>query len=312
MRKVATVLGDVDANSLGDVLCHEHVICADPSMRAGFGDNWFPLKEVEERAVTMFSRAYDCGIRTVIDGSPLNLGRDIGLMRRVSQKSGVNLIASSGMYYCEEVFVSNKKPENFAQFFIRECREGIFGTDVRPGMLKCATGSNGVTPINRILLTAMAITQRETGLPMFAHNEHAQKTPYEQIAIFKAHGVNLEQVVIGHSSDSRDVDYLEDLLRYGCYLGFDRINPFLCDVQAKVMAELIRRGWEDKLLVSHDCYAFIDFGDTDWERQAKESADGRLTTVHRRLFPALRELGVSERQIQKLVRDNPARLLCER
>ena len=117
----------------------------------------------------------------------------------------------------------------------------------------------------------------------------------------------MSKLIIGHSSDSYDCEYLKDLLKYGCYLGFDRIYPDKYEAQAKTIATLIDRGYEDRLLVSHDFFAFYDFGDTSLEKQKGFKRD--FTVVHNMLFPSLRKLGVSEKQIRKLTNANPKRLL---
>ena len=153
----------------------------------------------------------------------------------------------------------------------------------------------------------MAITQKETGLPIFAHNEHYLKTPYEQLKIFEKNGVDLGKVVIGHCSDSQDIEYLLDLLKNGCYLGFDRIYPSAYEKQAETIAQLIYKGYEDKLLVSHDFFAFYDFGDTDFESQKHTDRD--FTTIHKKLFPVLRGLGIGETAVKKLTNENPRKML---
>jgi phosphotriesterase-related protein len=208
------------------------------------------------------------------------------------------------------VFLQAKKAEKLATYFIDECQNGIGDSTIKPAILKCATGKRGITEINNLLLTTMAIAQKETGLPIFAHNEHDLKTPYEQLRIFEKNGVDLHKVVIGHCSDCYDVDYLVDLLKNGCYLGFDRIYPSAYEKQAETIAELIAKGYEDKLLLSHDFFAFIDFGDTDFERQ--QHTDRDFTTIHKKIFPVLRKLGISETVVKKLTNDNPKRMLTGR
>ena len=305
---INTVLGEIESEALGSVLCHEHVACFSHNMKQCLGDKWFNTEAVIERAVKLFKQAKEeCGVDTIIDGTPFDLGRDIDMMREVSKQSGVNIIASSGMYYSEEPFLSGKSPEAFAQYFIDECKNGINGTDIKPCFLKCATSDRGITPTNKMLLEAMSIVQRETGLPMFAHNTHHIKSAYEQIKLFEENGVNLKQVVIGHCSDSHDINYLEDLLNKGCYLGFDRIYSNAYHEQAKTMYELIERGWEDKLLVSHDYFAFIDFGNYTWE--SIQEADRDFTVVHKKLLPKLKKLGATDEQIFKITNTNPKKLL---
>ena len=308
MSRINTVLGEIDSNQLGETLCHEHVICVNPAFYSAFGEKWLPRKKVIERAVKLFKQVKEeCGVSTIIDGTPIDLGRDVEIIKEVSQKSGVNFLISSGIYCSEEVFLQGKKAEKLATYFINECQNGIGHTTIKPAILKCATGRLGVTEINELLLTAMAITQKQTGLPIFAHNEHAIKTPYEQLKIFEKNRVNLEKVVIGHCSDCYDIEYLLDLLKNGCYLGFDRIYPSAYEKQAETMAKLIAKGYENKLLLSHDYFAYIDFGDSDFKEQQTWGRD--FTTVHKKLIPALKKLGVQDKDIEKLTIENPKNIL---
>jgi len=48
-KMINTALGTLDVNSLGETLCHEHVVCMNPSFYMAFGKNWMDLKSVEER-----------------------------------------------------------------------------------------------------------------------------------------------------------------------------------------------------------------------------------------------------------------------
>lgn len=313
MKKINTVLGEITPEEINHVLCHEHVVCISHAMKAGFGDRWFNTEEVIDYAVKLFGQAKnECGINTIIDGTPLNLGRDISLLKEVSQKSGVNIIASSGLYYTEDYFLRGKTPEFLAEFFIYECINGINNTGVKPGFLKCATNDAGVTDLNRITLETMAIVQRETKLPMFAHNYHAKKTAYDQLEIFGNYGVDLSKIVIGHSSSTADIAYLEELLKQGCYLGFDRIG-YRCLDQAKVIVELIRRGWEDKILLSHDYSIYIDSKNHKWSTYKENllTSERNFTNVSKCLLPTLEELGISKTQINKLMHDNPIAILTK-
>lgn len=308
MKKIHTVLGEIDSNTLGETLFHEHVACVNPAFDNAFGDKWFPREKVIERAVKLFKQAKEeCGISTVIDSTPIDLGRDIEMIKEVSLKSGVNILVSSGIYDNEELFLCGKRPEKLAKFFIEECQTGIENTNVRPAILKCATGKRGLTESNELLLTAMAITQKEAGLPLYCHNEHYLKTPYRQLEIFDRNGLDFEKVIIGHCSDSYDLEYLEEIAKAKVYLAFDRIYPSAYERQASVIAKLIERGYEDKILLSHDYFAFIDFGNSDFEQQKLGNRD--FTTVHKKLIPTLEKLGVKKETVKKFTIDNPKRIL---
>lgn len=313
MKMINTVLGEIHSNEIGNVLSHEHIICCSHAMKIGFGDKWYNTEEVIDIASKLLKQAKDeCGIDTIIDGTPLNLGRDINLLQEVSRKSGVNIIASTGLYYTEDFFLRNKSPELLAEFFIDECLNGIGDTGIKPEFLKCATSENGVTALNEKSLATMAIVQKNTGLPLYAHNHHQDKTTYAQIKVLEKNGANLEKLIVGHSSDSCDIDYLEDFLKLGCYLGFDRIWSD-CENQAKTLYALISRGWEDKLLLSHDYPVFSDSQNCSWASFKETIFDSKrnYTTVSKFFLPKLRSMGVSEKQINKMMHDNPLQLMTK-
>ncbi len=307
MKKLNTVTGQIDIDELGSVLCHEHMLIYSPIMRCAFGERLFPMAKVVDRAVEMLTEARgQCGIDTVIDGTPIDLGRNIEAIRTIAERSGVNIIVSSGLYITEEHYMHRRKPADIARYFIEECQSGVKGSKVKPGMLKCATGYGGFTEINELLLDAMSIVQCETGLPMFAHNTHDIQTGLRQIRIFDKNGVNLEKLVIGHCSDTEDIPYLLELAKSGCYLGFDRIHEAAYEKQAEVMCELIKQGYEDKLLVSHDSFAFSDSSGDSWETVCQ--SDRNFMIVHRKLFPELKSYGITDEQIHKLTYENPKKL----
>lgn len=110
MKKIFTALGEIDANSMGETLCHEHVMCINPSFYSAFGEKWLPREKVIERAVKLFKQAKEeCGISTIVDGTPIDLGRDIEMIKTVSKQSGVNMLVSSGIYCSEEIFLQEKE-----------------------------------------------------------------------------------------------------------------------------------------------------------------------------------------------------------
>ncbi len=306
MKKIPTVLGKIDLDSLGNTLCHEHILISSPSMTRGFGERWVEPRRVIERAVMLFSQIKELGVDTVIDGTPLDLGRDIDVIREVSERSGINVIVSSGMFTTEEHFMTRWKPEKLAAFFIDECERGIVNTNVKPGMLKCATGSAGMTDSCKFKLDVMSIVQRETGLPLFAHNFHDKKTAYGQLELFERNGVNFDKLIIGHCSDSRDIEYLTDIAKSGCFIGFDKIFATEYPIQARILVELLERGYEDKILLSHDFFAYTDTMGIDFDEICM--SDRTYTVVHKLLIPELRSLGVTEAQIYKLTTANPRTL----
>ena len=75
--KIHSVTGLIGTADLGPALIHEHICCADWSMRMNFGGHFFEFDKVAEIAAAMFSKMKrECGVTTVVDGTPVNMGRD--------------------------------------------------------------------------------------------------------------------------------------------------------------------------------------------------------------------------------------------
>jgi phosphotriesterase-related protein len=111
-----------------------------------------------------------------------------------------------------------------ADAFVHDIEEGIQGTQVRAAVIKCATDAPGVTPGVEKVLRASARAHLRTGVPITTHTQASTKRGLEQQDIFAAEGVDLSRVIIGHSGDSEDLDYLTTLVDRGSYIGMDRFG----------------------------------------------------------------------------------------
>jgi len=312
--KINSVLGPLDSAQLGQTLMHEHVTCADWSMRMNFGDLFFDREAIKELAILRFREAKEYDIQTVVDGTPINLGRDIHLIRDVAEASGMNIIASTGFYYQQEPHLAARPEKQLKELMLRECTEGINGTGILPGIFKIAVDKPGVTDFNRKLLRAVGEAAAESGLPVFCHTCPAIRNGDEALDILVECGVPVNRVIMGHSGDSDDPDYLESLLEKGAWLGMDRFDP-ICAAEAdfeqrvSVVAELCRRGWGNKLFLSHDTAAYLCFFDY-WganHEQIRKNSEGMLTRVHREVIPELLARGVSRESIDQMMTVNPRR-----
>ena len=148
------VLGPIDTAELGQTLMHEHITCADWSMRMNFGARFFEFDQVAEIAAGQLGKAKALGVRTVVDGTPVNLGRDIRLIREVARRTGLNFIASTGFYYQEEPWLYFRDEEEIYDLLMGDCADGISGTGSKPGILKAGVGRGGLTPLKQKVLHA--------------------------------------------------------------------------------------------------------------------------------------------------------------
>ncbi|WP_235734705.1 phosphotriesterase family protein [Nocardioides alcanivorans] len=312
--KVHGVLGELDVAELGQTLVHEHIVTADWSLRMAFGERFYQHDLVADRAVEHFLKARDHGVRTIVDGTPVNMGRDVRLVREVAERTGLNFIVSSGFYFQDEVYLTYRSPDEIHEWLSTECRDGIAGTDIRPGIMKVACADNAITPVQEKVLRAVGRVAAEQGLPIFAHHHTSAANGEGILDLLEEAGAAASQVVLGHSGDTNDLDYLERLLRRGCYLGMDRfghcaVSNSLTDRVATI-AELCARGHADRLLLSHDLATYWGVFGT-WQDFVSHDplADGvDFSFIHREVLPALDAAGVEPGRALALLEQNPAEL----
>ena len=310
---INTVLGRIKNEELGKTVIHEHIYCGSPDLFRSLGDRWFDRGELICASVAKLKAAKEkYGLCTVVDGTPSNLGRDISILKEVSEKSGVNIVASCGLYYGEEGYMNGIDPEYLSDLFADECKNGsenTYKTDspILPGILKAATGYQGFTHININSLVTMARTQAKTGLALFSHNEHHLRTAHRQLDIFEANGADLNKVIVGHASDCQDIDYLESILDRGVYLGFDRIRSERAEVQADTLTALLNNGWHNRILLSTDGGTFVQFGRL-WERE-RDNPYNAYSYIVNEFCEKLKSLGVSENKIDSMIYENPQNVL---
>ncbi|MCL2479873.1 MAG: hypothetical protein FWF22_10245 [Treponema sp.] len=309
--KINSVTGPVDTSALGTTLMHEHINCADWSMRMNFGAGFFDFDKAVEAAVKMLGKMKsECGITTVVDGTPINLGRDVKLIHEVAKRTGLNIIVSSGFYHQEEPGLMFLGEDEIADLLLGECRNGINGTGILPGIMKTAVEKPEITPYLRKILGAVARVSAQTGLPIFCHHNPHNKNGGEILDIFESKGAEPGKVIMGHSGDSDDLSYLTEMLNRGCYIGMDRFG--YCDMtlnlkrRTAAIAALCKKGYTEKMLLSHDLVVQGFFG-SNVSKNKPVMVLPDFTFIHKTVRPELLAAGVTAAEFDTMMNENPKR-----
>ncbi|MGH7735546.1 MAG: phosphotriesterase family protein, partial [Gemmatimonadales bacterium] len=260
MGQVNTVRGPVDASALGRVLMHEHVFVLSPEIAMNWPTGWDRGAKVAE-AVERLTELHEAGIGTIVDLTVPGLGRDIELVQEVAEQIPLHIVVATG-YYTYDVLphffdmrgaAMRGGTDILDEFFLHDITEGIAGTGVRPGILKCATDHQGLTgPVERVLRAAARV-HRQTGVPISTHTDARTQRGLDQQRVFAEEGVDPGRVVIGHSGDSTDLEYLGGLLDAGFTLGMDRFGvDAYCSTADRVatVAALCAAGRAGQLVLS--------------------------------------------------------------
>lgn len=308
MTQVETALGRIDVNEIGFCLMHEHIVVANWSMRQNY-TNYYDAEKQIPKAIAALKRAGDHGVKSIVDLTPVNLGRDIHTIRRVSEASGVNVIAPTGFYWTEEPVMHGWDAKAIANYMIRDIRDGILDTGIKAGIIKCATDNPGVDAFNKKLLQAAAIAHRETGVPISTHTTVANTSARDQQIAFAEFGVDLTRIVIGHCGDSTDLDYLQSILDRGSFIGMDRFGleaMLPTDQRVQTVAKLCAKGFAGQMVVSHDACSYQDFFDQKYIEQF--APHWHYEHVPKDVLPALLEAGVSQADIDTMTIENPKKI----
>jgi phosphotriesterase-related protein len=317
MATVETVQGPIEAAELGVTLAHEHLRFRDESAVEQWPQRY---DDVADRAtsVAAVADAKAHGVQTIFDATVMYGGRDMSWMAGIAQETGVNVVASTGIYTYDNLpqYFLNRDADQIAEHFVADLTTGAQGTAIKAAFLKCAADEPGVTANVEKIHRAVARASVQTGAPIMAHSRPASNTGPRQVEIFEEEGVDLSRVVIAHCGDSDDLDYIEGLLAKGVYVGLDRygLNIFLPTAQRNATtAELLRRGHAERLHISQDYCATIDYFPAE-VAEAMLSSEGfdhwSMTMIFDQVFPVLREQGVLDDAVEHtLMVDNPRRWL---
>jgi phosphotriesterase-related protein len=322
---VSTYRGEVLPSDLGVTLMHEHVFIRTPELEQGFpGWSHWNDSAAMELARDRLRLLAGLGVRTIVDMTVPGLGRDARLVATAGDGVDINIIAATGYYTFDNLpgpfrllgpgrLFPDAGQDMLEKMFIRDIEVGIQGTDVKAAVLKCCTDATGLTPDVEHVIRAVARAHHRTGVPIITHTDAVTQRGLDQQRVLRDEGVDLSNVVIGHSNETTDFDYLHGLIDAGSLLGWDRCgSSYKLDLESQVdtLARLCLSGLSDRIVLSHDrgCW-------NDWlpaEAQTESTSPWYFSYIHNELIPQLLGRGVSEDDVNQMLIGNPCRFFAAR
>ena len=302
MAFIRTVLGDIPPERLGVCYGHEHVYGRPPGINDG-DDEDFTREDAALRELSWYVQA---GGRSLIEMSTPDYGRDAAAMVRIAQASGVQLVAATG-YNKDKYslpFTRDASIDEMTARFVADINTGMDGTTARAGLVKAAASLNKISPSEEKLYRAASRAHRQTGAPISTHSE-AGTMMLEQVALFREEGVDLAHVVIGHVDRRLDYDLHRRLAETGVTLSYDQFakEKYYPDLERiRVIKQLITDGFGGQILLAGDMAKH-----SYWPSYDTGGGPG-LTFILWRILPWMREEGIVEADIQRMLVDNPARV----
>ena len=259
MSTVQTIRGRVDSSELGATLSHEHLAPQPASAGLERMAGWYDEDATIEADIAALRKAKQAGIDSLIDLTPLDLGRQIAIFQRVAEAdTGVHVVAATGVYRYVPMHFLLADVDAIAEFFLREIEDGIEGTSIRAGIIKIAwdleaslDAGGPVSPRGQLEKTARAAARaaRAGGVPISCHTRAVDELGTPLLDIFEDEGLDLAAVTIGHTNDSSDLDYIKGIAARGANVGLDRYSMRYDDAErerrAGIALALARAGYAE-------------------------------------------------------------------
>ncbi len=312
MEYIQTVLGTIRPEELGVTDYHDHLITIGGGEEKADKDLRLDRVDYAIEAMKDFKAAGGCAL---VDMNPIDCGRQIEMLKEISAASGVHIISCTGfqrsIYYDAEHWVNKYPVEEIARLIAEEVEIGIevnnyngpivTRSTAKAGVIKAATHYNMIKPMERRVLQAVCMASLRTGAPISTHTERGTMG-LETIEAVVAGGVDPKRVTLGHVDRNPDLAYHKKMASYGVTLGYDgpsRAKYWPDSVLIELIRGMCDAGYADNIMLG---------GDNGRASMWKEYAGAyghRYILDH--FVPRLREEGVKEEDIHKMLVDNPRR-----
>ncbi len=320
--QVNSVTGPISSDEMGITLMHEHILFGYPGWEGDLTLAPFDRQTIVNTGVEVLNHLKTLGLATYVDATTNDNGRNPEIYKEISEKTGVNIICATGYSFEERgasaywKFRSSLGDVNdeIYELFTREITVGIRNTRIKAGVIKVGSSQGKITDYEKMMFTAAARAQQDTGVPIITHTQEGTMGP-EQAEFLIAQGADPAKIQIGHMCDNLDIDYQLRTLEQGVYVSWDRMGLqglVGCPIDEKRYATiiyLIGKGFADKIMISHDYII-------NWLGRPLNLPEAALPLIanwhpshlFKNIIPVLKEGGVTDEQIETIIKNNPKRL----
>lgn len=313
---IRTVRGDIASRDVGFTHCHEHTFILPGQSCQVRADLLLDDLEKTTAELQEFRASEGC---TVVDAQPIGPERSPTLQRMASERSGVNIVATTGfhraVYYAPDHFRFTEPANALADRMIREIQVGMVEydgqktaktTDIRAGLIKFASDYHLIDDQARKVAEAAAAAHRATGAPILTHTEHGTCAT-EQVELFEKLGVPAAALLICHLDRNPDPFLHEEIAQSGAYLVYDgisRVRRAPDSIVVGLICRMAEAGHTSRILLGMDMASR-----TMWRSYGGGPG---MTYLGNTFLRRLRQAGMGVQQIKMFTEYNPSTALAFR
>lgn len=298
-----TVTGPVNPSRLKLTLSHEHILVdfigADKVNKDRYvGD------EVFKTALPFLKDVKNRGCNTFVDCTPAYIGRDVGLLKRLSEEAGLNILTPTGYYgAANEKYIPEhaytESAEQLSARWIEEWNAGIEGTGIKPGFIKTGVDKAPLSDVQRKLIDAAALTHLATGLTIGVHTGDGAAAE-AQLEILALQKVAPSARIWIHAQNEKDHAFQIRAAQRGSWVSFDGIRKESVAEGVDFFQLMKKEGLLDFVLASQDS-GWYNVGDPGGGKF------NDYNDIFTDFIPALRKNGFTKKEIDTILIANPAK-----
>lgn len=257
LTEVMTVRGPVAPSELGYVDAHEHLFLRTPALPGD--DFWDEAKSTAEATLVRSS-----GIGTVIDLTPVGLGRKPVALARLAADAGLHVVAATGYHrsahYPPWHWAREVSAEVLVDILLTDLTTGIDGRDwagprpepttVRAGIVKLGASYHRITTDETRWFQAGAEAASRAGVPVAVHCENGTAA-HDILDTLAGLGVAAHRILLAHTDRNPDLDLHRELASRGAYLVYDTVGRIKYGPDSRIL-DLIE-GMAAAGLAGHVC-----------------------------------------------------------
>lgn len=311
---IETVTGKISTEEMGKTLIHEHFMFGYPGYSGDITLGPFNHDEAVRDGIAAAKKVMEHGVKTVVDPTPNECGRDPSVLKDVSEATGLQIVCATGYYYEGEGATTYFKfrrslgtaEKDIYQMFVEEIENGIAGTGIKPGIIKLASSKDEITPYERMFFDVATEVHKETGIMLLTHTQEGTMGP-EQAKLLTDAGVDPKKIVIGHMCGNTNTDYHKEVLRTGVTIGFDRfgIQGFVGtptdEERIDTLVKLLNEGYEEQIMLSHDSINHWLGRDPEMNEEAAQLVrNWQPAHVFENVIPELKQRGIADNVMESM------------
>lgn len=305
--KVMTVTGLLPASELGVTDAHDHLFLSSPAL-AG--------QEIEDadKVTAEVLDAKRSGIASIVEVTPIGLGRKPALMRQVARTTGVHVVGATGYHrdahYPAGHWVYDASEELLRDRMVADIERGMHPNDwldqstaldeARAGVIKMGASYQHVSKQERKRLEAAVQAALRTGVAILCHTEVGTAAT-EIIDICSAAGLPANRLALAHLDRNPDPELHIELCARGIYVEYDtagRIKYRPDSDLIRLISEVVGAGYSDRVMLG------LDLGRRDYFR-AYDGGPGMRFLMD--TFAPRLERRLGAETVRRILVDNPGR-----